>query len=303
LAVAVAALIARYLPGRFRAIVATAALAPYLMLGAPVAMVVFTVRGHWLLAGGAAVIAVAVVAVQLPRFLPGRRASSTGIRAMSANLRYGRADPGALVLAATEHADILAVQELTPDKASLLVANGIAKTFPYCALRAREGPAGVGIWSRYPIDSSTVDERFWLGFVMARVRWPGARTSATVAVTHMSAPWPDPIRGWREDLAMLRETLTDIGRSEQGPVVVAGDFNATPDVREFRRLLRGGYRDAAEQAGAGLTRTHPADVPLVPPVFAVDHILVLRCDASAVRTLPIKDSDHRALLATIHLSH
>jgi hypothetical protein len=65
------------------------------------------------------------------------------------------------------------------------------------------------------------------------------------------------------------------------------------DNLEFRRLLRGGYRDAAEQAGAGLTRTHPADVPLLPPVFAVDHILTRECAATFVRTLTIPGSDWR----------
>ena len=33
-----------------------------------------------------------------------------------------------------------------------------------------------------------------------------------------------------------------------------------------------GYHDAAAQAGAGLTRTDPADI-FLPPLFAVDHIL------------------------------
>jgi endonuclease/exonuclease/phosphatase (EEP) superfamily protein YafD len=77
-------------------------------------------------------------------------------------------------------------------------------------------------------------------------------------------------------------------------------LNATRDIREFRRLLRDGYRDAAEQAGAGLTRTHPADIWL-PPLLAIDHILTRGCAATAVRTLDIKDSDHRALVADIQL--
>jgi hypothetical protein len=47
-------------------------------------------------------------------------------------------------------------------------------------------------------------------------------------------------------------------------VILAGD--------EFRRLLRDGYRDSAGQAGAGLTRTHPADI-FLPPLLAVDHVL------------------------------
>jgi endonuclease/exonuclease/phosphatase (EEP) superfamily protein YafD len=40
---------------------------------------------------------------------------------------------------------------------------------------------------------------------------------------------------------------------------------------------------------------------LAVPVFAVDHILTRGCVATAVRTLAIKDSDHRALLADIQL--
>ena len=34
-------------------------------------------------------------------------------------------------------------------------------------------------------------------------------------------------------------------------MIVAGDFNSTTDMRPFRALLRNGYRDAAEQSGAG----------------------------------------------------
>jgi hypothetical protein len=44
---------------------------------------------------------------------------------MSANLRYGRADAGAVVCMARDHADILAVQELTPEKADLMSAAGV----------------------------------------------------------------------------------------------------------------------------------------------------------------------------------
>jgi hypothetical protein len=43
------------------------------------------------------------------------------------------------------HADILAVQELTPELAEQMVGARIADEFPYQALRARAGGAGVGI--------------------------------------------------------------------------------------------------------------------------------------------------------------
>jgi endonuclease/exonuclease/phosphatase (EEP) superfamily protein YafD len=302
LAVAVVALIARFLPGINVAVVATAALAPYLMLGAPLAMIVLAVSRSWIAVAVAGVVTVATVAVQLPWYTRGRAEPGSVIRVVSANLRFGRADPEAVVRMARDHADILAVQELTPEQAELISAAGMDAVLPYQALRAREGPAGVGIWSRFPMRRGAEYDKFWLGLITAQVQIPDVSGEATVVAGHMSAPWPEVVRSWREDLARLDTTLQEIGASADGPVTVAADLNATPGNLEFRRLLRNGYRDAAEQAGAGLTRTHPADFWL-PAVFAVDHILTRRCAATAVRTLAIKDSDHRAVVADIQLPY
>jgi endonuclease/exonuclease/phosphatase (EEP) superfamily protein YafD len=252
------------------------------------------------LAAVAAAVTIAAVAVQLPCYVRSAAAPGVGVRVMTANLRYGRADADAVVDLARKHADILAVQELTPEKAEMISAAGLDDAFPFQALRACDGPAGVGIWSRHPISSSDTDDDFWLGLVAAKVRIPGVMAEATVVVTHLSAPWPDPIAGWRADLRRMADKLPQLSATADGAVIVAGDFNATRDLREFRGLLRDGYRDAAEQAGAGLTRTHPADIWL-PPVFAVDHILTSRCAATAARTLAVKDSDHRALMADLRL--
>jgi endonuclease/exonuclease/phosphatase (EEP) superfamily protein YafD len=38
---------------------------------------------------------------------------------------------------------------------------------------------------------------------------------------------------------------------------------------------------------------------VVPPVFAVDHILTRGCTATSMRTLQVPGSDHRALVADI----
>lgn len=299
--VAIVALITRYIPSVIRPVLVTAALAPYLMLGAPMAVVLFGALRCWLLAAIAGVVTVAVAAVQAPRYVGGKTEAAASVRLVSANLRYGRADPDALVQLAQHHADILAVQELTQELADRLAAAGIGDAFPHHVLRAREGPDGVGLWSRYPMQRGAECDEFRLGLLTARVHLPSVSGETTVVVTHMSAPWPDPLRGWRDDLARLGETLQQIGDSATGPVMVAGDLNATPDVLEFRRLLRDGYRDAAEQAGAGLTRTHPDDVRLLPPIFALDHVLTRGCSAKSVRTLEIPGSDHRALATVISL--
>ncbi|GAC1395598.1 MAG: endonuclease/exonuclease/phosphatase family protein [Mycobacterium sp.] len=301
LSAAIAGLAARYTPGVILAVVVAAALAPYLMLGAAVALICFVAVGNWPGAALAGVLTVAMVAVRAPWYIRRKTSVGVSVRFMSANLRYGRAEPDALVRLASAHADILVAQELTPEISQLLLAAGLSEMFPYQVLRHREGPAGVGIWSRFPMEPDADYEDYWLGLITARIDVPDVPTQTTVGVTHLSAPWPDPLRGWRDDLARLPTTLQKIAASSHGPVILGGDLNATPDNWEFRRLLRNGYHDAAAQAGAGLTRTHPADVPLPPPVFALDHILTRGCTATGVRTVGVPGSDHRALVADISI--
>jgi endonuclease/exonuclease/phosphatase family metal-dependent hydrolase len=84
--------------------------------------------------------------------------------------------------------------------------------------------------------------------------------------------------------------------------ILAGDFNATLDHVELRRLLRTGYRDAAAMVGRGLVPTWPYyghRVAFTPKV-TIDHVLVDRGigvrDFDAV-TVPL--TDHRAIIATV----
>lgn len=86
----------------------------------------------------------------------------------------------------------------------------------------------------------------------------------------------------------------------QGAVIVAGDFNSTPDMRQFRDLLTNGYRDAVEQTGAGFAPTFPSN-KWFPPVLVIDHVLTRNAAASSIQTVDIPGSDHRALLATVHV--
>ena len=61
------------------------------------------------------------------------------------------------------------------------------------------------------------------------------------------------------------------GRSE----LLVGDFNATLDHAEMRRLLDHGWADAADRTGDGLIGTWPADASPFPAV-TLDHVLVSR---------------------------
>lgn len=296
LLVAAVALVARYAPAINRPVVATAALSPYLMFGAPLAVLVFALSRHWTLVSVAAVLTVAVLAVQVPWYIgspdPG---SGTALRFVSANLLLGEAEPAAVAALAAGHADVLAVQELTPDLAATL-APALARDFPYSALRPRERAAGVGLWSRYPIISSGSDESFTRGLIYARIQLPDTDFETTVISTHMPPP-RSAFESWRNDIGRLGSVLRGL---PDGPVIVGGDLNATPDVGAFRQLLRDGYRDGAAQVGAGLTRTYPSDA-VFPPVLAVDHIMTRDATVTSLRTVEVAGSDHLALAADVVL--
>jgi endonuclease/exonuclease/phosphatase (EEP) superfamily protein YafD len=301
LVVAGCAFTSRYLSITNHVTFITAALSPYLMLCAPVSAALFLWGRHWILAIAAAGLTVAAFAAQLPLYLhsTGGRMASVEVRLMSANLYEGMADPDPLVRSARGQADVVAVQELTPQEADRLSRAGLDATFPYRWLEARDGPGGVGMWSRFPIETPTRIGGYTFAFLTAHIRVAGVSTDPTVVVAHVAGPWPLPIDDWRRDFDRLPVTLSEVGeQAGAGSVIVATDLNSTTDMRPFRALLRNGYRDAARQAGAGIKPTFPANSRL-PPLVVIDHILTRNCTATSLRTLKISGSDHRGLVATI----
>jgi endonuclease/exonuclease/phosphatase (EEP) superfamily protein YafD len=301
LVVAGCAFASRYLSITNHPTFITAALSPYLMLCAPVSAALLIWGRHWSLAIAALGLTVAAFAVQLPLYLDSDAGRTAGVevRLMSANIYEGMADPDHLVRSAQAHADVIAFQELTPLEADRLSGAGLDATFPYRWLDARSGPGGVGLWSRFPIDAPRRIGGYTFAFLTAQIRVAGVSIDPTVVVAHLAGPWPQPIDDWRRDLNRLPVTLSELGeQAGAGSVIVAADLNSTTDMRPFRALLRDGYRDAAEQSGAGIKPTFPANWRL-PPFIVIDHILTRNCTATSLRTLKIPGSDHRGLVVTL----
>jgi endonuclease/exonuclease/phosphatase (EEP) superfamily protein YafD len=299
--VAVVGLVARYVPIRNDGVLVVAAASPYLMAAGPAGMILLGLGRQGVPTALAACLCVVMVGIQLPRYVGpetgGPRAAA--VRVMSANLLYGRADPPAVVALARDSADVLVVQEMTPQAASGLSAAGVDDTFPHRVIDPRDGAAGIGIWSRYPIGESGSIGGYDLPMLRARIRVPEVVTEPTVVAVHLAAPWVQPIERWQQDMARLPSTLHELARDAgTGAVIVAGDLNATFDMMPFRRLLSEGYRDVAEQAGAGLTRSYP-NRRWHPPMLGIDHVLVHNCVATSARTVVVRFSDHRGLLVTV----
>jgi endonuclease/exonuclease/phosphatase (EEP) superfamily protein YafD len=303
LAVAAMGFLARYLSISNEVLLVVAAVSPYLCAAGVAAMILFALARRWVLTIVAAALCVVMLLVLLPRFLGPEKSSvpSVPVRVLTANLSLGEADPKAVVALARDTADVLVVQEMTPGLAAAMVREGLDGVMPHRSIDPRKNANGIGIWSRYPIADSQAVSGHAMPMRIARIQVPGVVIAPTVLAVHVAAPWVQPLQYFRDDIARFSTTLQAAARNAgSGAVIVAGDLNSTYDMAPFRRLLEDGYRDAAEQAGAGLTRSFPSR-PWYGPVFGIDHVLVRNCTATAAQTVAVPGSDHRALFTVIEI--
>lgn len=282
------ALAARFLDVTNHAILILAVLSPYVMVAIPIGTAALMVGRHWIAAGCAGLLTVGALTTQMTGRAE-RIADPVIIRVLSVNTLQGNADARALTDLARSNADVVSLQELTPDGLAKLGASGIDAAFPHRITKPLNGGSGAGLWSRYELHESPEGE-FEGVPILAQVDIPGASPALSVAVVHLSAPWPWPIEWWRADIAQATTTLRTMPTDA---VVAAGDFNSTRDMAQFRRLLDVGFSDAT-------ARTYPAD-RWFPPLMAIDHILTRGCSTSSMRTVAVAGSDHRALVARVEL--
>ena len=283
---------------------ALAAFGIYLMLAVPCSLALLLLCRAWTLAGVAGLVLAVCIAAEAPLFVS-EPAPRNGVRlvVMTSNLRLGLADPSSLRRQVIDHhVDLLMLEELTTRAVARLTAAGLGSVLPYRALAPGPGPVGVGLWSRYPLRDVRHPSGFVFNVVVATVAAPQRSVPVTVMVTHLTGPWPGPATAWFRDIKRLSSVLRELAQARpSAPVLVGGDFNSTLDNAQLRAVLTNGYRDAAEQAGAGITATYPADA-WYPPLIAIDHVLTRNAVATSAKTLRIRGSDHKALLAEVVLS-
>jgi endonuclease/exonuclease/phosphatase family metal-dependent hydrolase len=149
------------------------------------------------------------------------------------------------------------------------------------------------------------------GALPALLRWPklesrGALWAAIdmgdihlqVINTHLSLNRPE--RTQQVESLLGNEWLGD--PRCQDPVLLVGDFNATPRSRGYRRII-GQYRDGQLAIGSGSPR---ATFPAYLPVLRIDHVFVSQSvkvlNAEVVRTpLARVASDHLPLVVDFRL--
>ncbi|MGV0715800.1 endonuclease/exonuclease/phosphatase family protein [Mycolicibacterium sp. XJ662] len=257
------------------------------------------------------IIAVAVVtttlAAQVPWYYFGRPAEvgpHADVRVLSSNLRKGRTDAASFVRLANDHADLITVAELTPEEARRFSQAGIEEAFPYSVLKPAPDASGIGLWSRFPLATVRPLKQRYAAIVAARVRVRGVRFDPLIASVHITSPVTaraGSFDRWRTGITNAKKNFAHFAEiAGTAAVVVAGDFNSTPDMRPFRDLLTNGYHDAVDQTGAGFAPTFPSN-KWFPPVLVIDHVITRNAGVSSIRTVDVPGSDHRSLLATINV--
>jgi endonuclease/exonuclease/phosphatase (EEP) superfamily protein YafD len=274
---------------------------PLVALASPLPVVVAALLRRRAVAAAAAGVVVVFALLVGPRALPGPvPAVRDGLRlkVMTFNNLEGGAAPGDLIaLIRAQRPDLVSLQELTPGELAALDARGLRRMLPFRDAQSRDGANGAGLFSRWPLtpraDPGAVGVR-----VQPRdaVRAPGA-PPLEVQLVHLPSP--------QGQTPLWRRMLDQVGRSARASdalQVFAGDFNATLDHHELRRVLaHDTLVDAADAAGAGLRMTWPAD-RWFPPLMAIDHVLVdPRIAVRGLRTFRVPGSDHRAVLAALEL--
>lgn len=280
---------------------------PYVLLIAMGGLAVSALCRRMVLSVVSIVVLTTSLAVQVPWYYFGSWVdvgSHAGIRILSSNLQKGHAYAPPFVGLAKDKADVIAVAELTPDEVQRFSRAGIEEAFPFFVLKPASGAGGTGIWSRFPLTPVELEKKHrpHTNVIAARLQVPNARFDPLVASVHITSPVTaesGSLARWRSGIAGTKAFMDNLAEEAgEAAVVVAGDFNSTPDMRQFRDLLTNGYRDAVEQTGAGFAPTFPSN-KWFPPVLVIDHVLTRNAAASSIRTVSIPGSDHRALLATI----
>ncbi|MET0703489.1 MAG: endonuclease/exonuclease/phosphatase family protein, partial [Mycobacterium sp.] len=278
-------------------------LTPLALLG--VALSVLARRA--LLSLVAVMVVVLTVAVQAPWYYfggPADVSEHATIRVLSSNLRKGQANPSAFVALASESADVITVSELTPEAVAGFSRAGIDQVFPYSVLLPGAEAEGIGLWSRFPLTDATPAKNRRTDIAAARLQVPGVKLHPLIASMHLVSPLAadaDSFEAWRSGIRGAKWALNDFARTTApAAVIVAGDFNSTPDMRQFRNLVTNGYRDSVEQTGSGFAPTFPAH-GWSPPLITIDHVLTRNASAMSSNTVTLPGSDHRSLLATVYV--
>ncbi len=240
-------------------------------------------RPRWLALGGALAMAAQTGALALAqRSDPPEPAGGGGVVLYQQNLLWNRQEDAAWLAAiSSAGADVLTLQEVSAGNRDLLAA--LAPHYPVqqvCPFADVVG--GVAVLSRWPAIRGTAR----CAHGMALIQVAGPEGPLWIGAVHLHWPWPFPQAEQAAALALVLQGL-------DGPVILAGDFNAVPWSWTVRYLT-------AAARGQRIGPQRPTF--RLPPIglgLTIDHIIAPAGWHGGVRVQPARGSDHAGLLARL----
>lgn len=210
------------------------------------------------------------------------------------NLQFSnRSQQTALAWLAAHPADVIVVQELTGAWAQALAGSD---AHLHRFLLTREDPYGIGVLSRWPLESAGAIDLAGDGLpsIEGIVDIEGRR----VRLLGLHTRWPVlPEVARMRDAALVG--AAGIARDSDLPVILLGDLNLTPDSPEFTRLLD---ESALRDVVSGRRWRPTWQAGFWPLALRIDHVLVSpQLCVEAVEVGPSIGSDHRPVIARLRL--
>jgi len=187
------------------------------------------------------------------------------IRAMLANVNCGTGNPAAVRTAVSNAApDILVLEEISPRWLEELAP--VLAAYPHHKTAPRFDNFGIGLFSRFPIESARIEPFGLIGSPSIFARLVIQDRPCAVVATHPMPPGDARLAAERNrQLDWIAEKVA----ARPGPVLLLGDLNTSPWSPVYRRLIRRtGLLDSAR--GRSVRPTWPAPLPLL--WLPLDHI-------------------------------
>lgn len=223
---------------------------------------------------------------------------AASFRLMTANLLMHRSDQADFARVLDQiRPDVVVTQELVPSAAEV-----IAMRFPNHRLRPSFGFVGRGIATRFDGEFGEIDMPGRPGTsALLDVDGSVVRLAGVHLLNPILFPWWDTARARGRQLEGLYEWLEEDSSS---PVVVAGDFNASPRWPAYKSTagrLTDLVADLAERSGERPERTWSWR-PGWPRMLRIDHVFGHRTRATDVTVVPIIGTDHHAVIVDIEIA-
>jgi vancomycin resistance protein VanJ len=253
----------------------------------------------------------------IPSSARAQAADDGALRVMSFNLyNYSVHEKTAQVIIDNDWPDIVALQELTPYMANVIIKL-VGDRYPYRVLDTRSDHRGMGVLSRFPLQAIKPTHLFDLASEIQIVNVHTDKTHFTFYNVHphstnvltfrrqLLAMGKIVAKGYADRLSFAQTLVKDI-QARGGAVIVAGDFNST-DQSDVYATLTPFLHDAHRTAGWGFGHTFPAyanrwpSIPTPARLVRIDMIFAtadFRAVASKVSATH-GESDHLPVLATL----